>query len=182
MNVLRIDRTITILAEHLLSNGLDSEFRKKAKDISQPVSIDHLSYLSRFLHNPPIKPSFYSVEKYGLGGWLSACQFAIFEIMYNLGEAALPFVREIAWGEYDWTQGNAIELLIRFASEGIQSKELVLEIKENYPNVRDEAQLYAIKHLIGQLKTNQSLQEIFDLLFEIEDFKDAYDEIYRSQS
>jgi len=29
------------------------------------------------------------------------CQFAAYEILYNLGEAALPVLRKIAFGEYD---------------------------------------------------------------------------------
>ena len=136
-----------------------------------------MSILRRLFYNPPNEPDFYSAEKYGLGGWLSSCQFAIFEIIYNIGEEALPFVREIAWGKYDWIQGNAIELLIRFASEGIQSEELISEIKKEYPNIRYEAQLYAIQPLINELENNQALRQIFDQLFEIEDFKDAYDEI-----
>ncbi|MEM8677293.1 MAG: hypothetical protein AAGF83_26065 [Cyanobacteria bacterium P01_G01_bin.67] len=165
------------MAEHLLVNGLNIEFRAKAKEIASSVEIDNLNSLYRFFHNPPSKPHFYTVEEYGLGGWLSACQFAIFEIIYNLGEDTLPFIREIAWGEYDWIQGNAIELLIRFAAQGIRTEELIVEIKENFPNIRCEAQLYAIQPLVKDLATDLSLSRVFDRLLEIEDFQDAYDEI-----
>jgi hypothetical protein len=48
---------------------------------------------------------------------------AAFEILYNLGEAALPLLRKIAFGEYDWTQGNAIEILRRWAAEGVDREQ-----------------------------------------------------------
>ena len=174
---MKIDKAIRILAEHLLLNGLNSQFREKAKEVSGCIAIEDLESLHKFLYDPPNKPSFYTVKKYGLGGWLSACQFSIFEIIYNIGEDAIPFIRKIAWGKYDWIQGNAIELLIRFASEGIQSATLISEIKEKYPNIRYEAQLYAIQPLVNNLETNQSLRKVFEQLFEIEDFKDAYEEL-----
>ena len=174
---MQIDKAISDLAEYLLLNGINSEFRQKAKEITPLINTVNPRDLAKLLHNPPDEPSFYTVEKYGLGGWLSACQYAIFEIVYNLGEPALPFIREVAWGIYDWTQGNAIELLIRFASKGIQTENIVAEIKEKYPHIRYEAQLYAIQPLVNKLKTDRSFREIFDRLFEIEDFKDAYDEI-----
>ena len=38
----------------------------------------------------------------GLGrNGVMVCQFAAYEILYNLGEAALPVLRKIAFGEYD---------------------------------------------------------------------------------
>ncbi|KAB0548924.1 hypothetical protein F7R01_15980 [Pseudomonas argentinensis] len=101
----------------------------------------------------------------------------IFEILFNMGAKAIPFIREIAWGEYDWTQGNAIELLIRFAANGVQRKEIIAEIKRNYPVIRYEAQLYAIQPLIPKLQGNSSLRAVFDELLDIEDFKESYDEL-----
>ena len=50
-------------------------------------------------------------------------------------------------------------------------------MKKNYPEVRYEAQLYAIQPLIMDLERNQSLRLVFDELIEIEEFKDAYEEL-----
>lgn len=76
-----------------------------------------------------------------LSGWLSACQFSIFELVYKRGKEVLPFVREIAWGEYDWTQGNAIE------------------------------------PLLPELANDEKLKQVFDELFSIEEFKEAFAEL-----
>ena len=172
-----VNQAIEDLARHLLLHGLDDAFRDSAKRLSSSFSTKDLGELRSLFHRPPPEADVYSVEEHGLGGWLSACQFAIFEIIYNMGEEAIPFIREIAWGVYDWTQGNAIELLIRFAAEGIQTEALISEIREKYPEIAYEAQLYAIQPLVKKLEDDESLRRVFDELMEIEDFKDCYDEL-----
>jgi len=170
-----INKTIRKLAEYLLENGLDAVFRKKAKEMS--VSGEDLDDLQNLFFTPPNESEIYSPEIHGLGGWLSSCQFAIFELIYCVGEDALPFIREIAWGEYDWTQANAIELLIRFAADGVDREGIVEEIKSNYPRIRHEAQLYTIQPLLTELDQNRELKLVFDALLEIADFKEAYEEL-----
>jgi hypothetical protein len=172
-----LNKIVRELAEYLLQPEKRDQFKSQAKALAKRVSISQLSDLKALFHTPPKESPLYSYKEHGLGGWLSSCQFAIFELIYNLGEESIPLVREIAWGEYDWTQGNAIELLIRFASEGIKTNEIVEEIKENYPKIRIEAQLYAIQPLIPQVKENQNLNNVFEKLMKIPDFRDAYEEI-----
>ncbi len=173
-----LNAIISRLAEHLLTQGIDDRFRELAREESQQVSVAQLDQFKIMFHDPPPQSDVYDVKQHGLGGWLSACQFAIFELVYNLGEEALPFIREIAWGEYDWTQGNAIELLLRFAAEGIRTEEILAEIKANYPQIRFEAQLYGIQPLLPELEQNAPLKAIFDQLrTEIEEFQRAYAEL-----
>ena len=172
-----LESSVSELACHLLEGGLNEQFRILAAKKAEGIELSNCQELRSMFHNPPKEAVLYSAEKHGLGGWLSACQFSIFELVYNIGENALPFVQEIAWGEYDWTQGNAIELLIRFAAGGILRDYIISEIKENYPNVRYEAQLYAIQPLLPRLATDPELWSVFDELLVIEDFKDCYDEL-----
>ncbi len=172
-----LEKVISELADYLLENGLNDDFRKQACDKTRILALSDFKKLRIMLHNPPNKSINYSSEKHGLGGWLSACQFSIFEIIYNGGESSLPLIREVAWGEYDWTQGNAIELLIRLASEGIKREEIISEIKKNFPKIRYEAQLYTIQPLLPRLKYDKKLRIIFDELMAIEDFKESYDEL-----
>ncbi|MEM7114581.1 MAG: hypothetical protein AAF614_19245 [Chloroflexota bacterium] len=172
-----VERIVSSVADVLLAQGLETAFREKAKEAAATFTVNELALLRTLLHKPPKKSEIYDPQKHGLGGWISACQFAIFELVYHMGEEALPFVREIAWGEYDWTQGNAIELLIRFAAEGTRRDEIIDEIKENYPKIRNEAQLYAITPLIDRLNDNPTLGEIFERLMDLEEFKEAYDEL-----
>ena len=126
------------------------------------------------IFDPPARPVGYDPEKHRLGAWGIACQFAIFELMYNLGEPALPYIRDIAWDEYDWTQGNAIELLIRFAADGVQTEAILEEISEHFPSLQYEAQAYAIEPLLPRLKDEAPLKAIFDQLMEIEEFEEVY--------
>ena len=165
------------LADVLLTQGLKPPFREEAKKAAATFSGNDLKIFRNLLKNLPEKSVIYDPKQHGLGGWISACQFAIFEIVYHIGEDALPLIREIAWGEYDWIQGNAIELLIRLASEGVQRNAIINEIKENYPQIRYEAQLYAIKPLINHLGSNQDLDQVFEQLMQLKEFKDAYDEL-----
>ena len=173
----KYDEDISVLADMLISGSGKDDFKLRAQDLSKKYGADDLIDLKKLFHNPPPESLIYDPKKHGLGSWMSACQFAIFELYYNKGVEALPLIREIAWGEDDWTQGNAIELLIRFASKGIDRDELIKEIKDNYPKVRYEAQLYAIQPLIGELDRDESLQAIFSELMAVEDFKESYDEL-----
>lgn len=159
------------------NNAYIEEAASLAQEKSKEFSVSDLERFRDLFHNPPKESVHYDAHKHGLGGWLSTCQFVIFEILFNMGAKAIPFIREIAWGEYDWTQGNAIELLIRFAANGVQRKEIIAEIKRNYPVIRYEAQLYAIQPLIPKLQGNSSLRAVFDELLDIEDFKESYDEL-----
>ena len=177
MSTLDLDTTVTELAEAILSDKPRDEFEKLANERSRGLGIADLPGLRRMFHSPPNTSDLYSANKHGLGGWLSACQFAIFELVYNIGEDALPFVREVAWGVYDWTQGNAIELLIRFAAAGVRRDEILAELASKYPKVRFEAQLYAISPLVPKLEDDPQLRCTFDELLKISEFKEAFEEI-----
>lgn len=177
MNNSRCEVIVKELADHLLVCGFDDDFRLIARQKQQVLLTGDLEDLEGMLHHPPKESANYSVKTHGLGGWLSACQFSIFELTYNFGEEAIPFVRKIAWGEYDWTQGNAIELLIRFAAEGIQREELINEIKENFPQIRYEAQLYSIQPLLPKLELSPNIKLVFDELMAMKEFRRCYGEL-----
>ena len=152
------------LAELVLRGGLSQAFRDRARELSVELVADDIPDLKWLLHRQPAEPPDYSAERYGLGGWISACQFAVFELLYNMKETALPAIRQIAWGEYDWTQGNAIELLIRFAADGIETRQIIDEVKAHFPDIRHEAQLYTVEPLVARLESEPELATVFDQL------------------
>ena len=153
------------------------QFRAAAADVASNLDTDAIETLSRCFHTPSSAPDGFGPEERGLGGWLSAWQFAIFEIYYNFGEAALPLLREVAYGEYDWTQGNAIEVLCRLAADGVSRDVIIDELKREFPNLRYEAQLYAVKPMLAQVETNPNLADILDELSEIEEFRETVAEL-----
>lgn len=173
----KIEASIASLAEHLLAGGATERFRALAKTDFDALCLSSPDELSRYFHHPPAESPQFDVHEHGLGGWLSSCQFAVFELIYNFGEDALPFLRKIAWGEYDWIQCNAIELMIRLAADGVATKEIIADIRAEFPGIRHEASLYAIEPLISRLDREPDLKRVFDQLLSIAEFKTAFDEL-----
>jgi hypothetical protein len=168
---------IARLAEHVLLGRDPGEFRKLAAAEFKVLDLADPSSLAAFLHADIPEPTAYDPRVHGYGGWISACHFATFELIYNFGEEALPLLREVAWGEYDWTQGNAIELLLRLAAAGVETDPIIAEIEREFPRIRFEAQLYAIQPLLSSLEGDPGLQSIFDRLRRIPEFEQAWDEL-----
>ena len=168
---------VTELAIHFLDHGPDQLFQEMARVKRKYLSADDIPDLLTMLHLEPRAPASFDSAKHGLGGWLNACQFSIFEILFNFGEVVLPDIRKIAWGEYDWIQGNAIELLIRFAAEGIQTERILAEINSRFPDIQYEARLYALESLVVQLRYSKKTAPVIDKLMQIEDFRNAFEEL-----
>jgi hypothetical protein len=123
------------------------KFRAQAAAVARQLGSAVVPALSTRLHSPPRpEPPGSDGGQRGLGGWLSAWQFAIFELFFEFGTAALPVLRQVAFGEYDWIQGNAVEVLVRLAAKGIEREQIIGELRREFPRFREEAQLYAVGH------------------------------------
>ena len=152
-------------------------FRAAAAEAAGNLDPSVIETLSRRFHSPPDAPDGFGPKEVGHGGWLSYWQFAIFEIYFNFGAKAVPALRPIAYGEYDWTQANAIEILCRLAAEGVQTREIVDELKREFPNLRYEAQLYAVRPLLAQAEDNPQLAKIIDELSALDEFQESVSEL-----
>jgi len=108
---------------------------------------------------------------------MTARQFAIFEVFYNLGEVAMPVVECIAFGKYDWTQGNAIEVLCRFAAQGLDRERIVTALVQALPDVRDEAHCYALGPLLHQCETNPALRDVIARLRVVPEFEQSFQDV-----
>ena len=152
-------------------------FRAAAAEAAGNLDPSAIETLSKRFHTPPDAPDGFGPKEVGLGGWLSYWQFAIFEIYYNFGADAIPALRPIAYGEYDWTQGNAIEILCRLAADGVQTREIVDELKREFPNLRYEAQLYAVRPMLAKSEDNPQIAKIIDELLALEEFQETVAEL-----
>lgn len=152
-------------------------FRTAAAEAAGNLDPSAIATLSKRFHSPPDAPDGFGPKEVGLGGWLSYWQLAIFEIYYNFGADAIPALRPIAYGEYDWTQGNAIEILCRLAADGVQTREIVDELKREFPKLRYEAQLYAVRPMLAQAENNPQLAKIIDELSALEEFQETVAEL-----
>ncbi len=171
---------IARLAEIVLQEGLSDRFRNVAKISASSFDEEDLDDLKYYLHNPPPESKLFKPADHGYGGWLSACQFSAFELVVNMGEPALPWLRRLAWGEYDWTQGNAIEILIRLAARGIQSEQIIAEVAQKFVTLEHEAQLYVIEPLIPLAANDNDLKAIVERLNQSSAFAKAYKEVTQS--
>ncbi|WP_199029940.1 hypothetical protein [Ralstonia sp. ASV6] len=119
------------------------EFTRRAAEAASALGTDSIGKLVDLLHSEHSPPKAFESQFGGLGSWLAARQFAIFEIFYHLGRPAVPTLLTFIRGEYDWTQGNAIEILCRLHAKGVAPVSAFELLKRTIPSMREEALLYA---------------------------------------
>jgi len=144
-----------------------------ARDVAERFGPSAVGVLRDHLHKAPARPTEFEYPNAPLGAWLSAWQFASFEVLCHLREPALKFVREVAFGAYDWTQGNAIEVLCRWAVEGLDRERTVRDLRYEATRMRPEALDCAVGPLLSRAVGNRALQELIDELRSIPEFEQA---------
>ncbi len=142
------------------SFGAMVEFRSRGREAAGELGSESIEVLATMFHDEHSPPEELADKFPGLGAWITARQFAIFEIFYNLREPALTVLRRVAFGKYDWTQGNAIEVLCRLAAEGVEREQIIAEIWHAFPKIRHEAQLYSMRPLLSQAQDNPALAAV----------------------
>jgi hypothetical protein len=172
----RAIESVAVLIEDQLA------FRAKAKEVAARFGPEVMPELRQRFHRSTAAPPGFTAEERGLVAWLSHWQFAIFEIVYQYREHALPMLREVAFGGYDWTQANAIELLCRLAAEGTDRNRTLADLKREMPGMRDTALLYVAGPLLQQAQSNPALGAIVEELQQVPEFRMAIDELQEAES
>ncbi|WP_133117926.1 hypothetical protein [Burkholderia ubonensis] len=149
-------------------------FGMRAAEVAGQVTPAAIDMLVSRLHAPtsPIPEAFESSAR-GHGAWLAAWQFAVFEILFQFRESALGVLREIAWGEYDWTQGNALEILVRLAAKGIGREDTIADFHREFERVSDEAKRYAIGPLLHRAKFESEVAAIVGELHSVPEWREV---------
>lgn len=160
-----IDDAIVQLATTLLSQG-DEPFEKAAQTAGPQLTSEDLVYLKGKLHNPPEALPDTPTESLGLGQWMALCQYVIFELVFRMESGNKAFLEEIAYGEYDWTQATALEVMCRLHVEGKLPSTIVQEIDEKLAEMRYETHLYFSRALFVRAKRDERYAEL------IRQFKD----------
>jgi hypothetical protein len=137
------------------------QLRVRAQIVAEQLGIGSIPQLRLRLRKIPPAPPGFGPETRGLSGWIAIWLYAIFEILFHFRKAALPLLREVAFGEYDWTQANAIDILCRFAEAGIERRQIVGELCRNVPGMRFEAQYYAAPYLERLAEQEPRLMEMW---------------------
>ncbi|MPV64342.1 hypothetical protein [Burkholderia sp. BE17] len=153
-------------------------FDMRATVVGRQVTPGAIDMLVSRLHTPttPI-PEAFEPNVRGLGAWLTAWQFAVFEILLQFRESALGVLREIAWGEYDWTQGNALEILVRLAAKGVGRGHTIADLHREFSRVSDEAKRYAVGPLLHRAKFEPEVAAIVSELHSVPDWCEVVREI-----
>jgi len=165
MKSTEIDNLIANLGATLMKNG--ESFEDLAKQQKGHVSIDDLPYYLTKLHNPPPVHPDIKQEELGLGTWMAVCQYAIFELIYQLDVQALPTLKEIAYGKYDWTQATALEVLCRLYIDGKLGADIISEIDSRLKGMRYETYLYFTRSLLKRKERDERFNEIITQLKDI---------------
>ncbi|MCZ7644959.1 MAG: hypothetical protein M5U26_06700 [Planctomycetota bacterium] len=153
-------------------------FRARAATVARELGPSAVEELATRFHSPPrTEPAGFGCEQRGLGGWLSAWQFAIFELFFQFGAAALPVVRRVAFGKYDWTQGNAIEVLVRLAAAGVERERAVADLRREFPNLRYEATLYSVGPLLRHAARDPAIAGVVRELEDLPSWREAAEEL-----
>jgi hypothetical protein len=170
-----LDTAVTSVA--VLIDDVD-KFSARAAAVAQELGPDVIDELATRFHSPPrAEPPGFGIEQRGLSGWLSAWQFAIFELFFHFGAAALPVLRRVAFGEYDWTQGNAIEVLVRLAAVGVEREQILAELRQEFPGIRYEAQLYSVGPLLHHAARDPAIAAVVRELEDLPEWRQTVQEL-----
>jgi hypothetical protein len=152
-------------------------FAERARQAASEFGPDSISGLTKQFHGEHSPPPELAAQFSGLGDWIAARQCAIFEILYHLRGSAIPILRQVAYGKYDWTQGNAIEVLCRLAAEGINTDSTVAELRSALPKMRFEALLYGFGPLLHRAALDANLKQLLNRFADIPEYNQAVAEL-----
>lgn len=158
----------------------ENRFKKAAQEVASRLAFERAKKLTGYFHeNPPEPDNLKSkTAKYGmLGVWMMICQNAIFEILYNYKEQAIPTLYAIGFGQYDWTQYKAIGVLCRLAQEGIQTNEIINDIGNKIKDFRYEAVFPSIESL-SRIPNNEEIPKIILEVFDEYSIDDPIDGLH----
>lgn len=139
--------------------------KARAEVVAGQLGPSAIPELSRRFHSPPHpEPPGWGSRERGFGAWMSAWQFAIFELFIRFGTAALPVVRDTAFGDYDWTQSYAVEALVRLAASGVEREAILTDLRREFGRLPLEVKLYVVEilhhHRQHDLATSELLAEL----------------------
>ncbi|MFK7923099.1 MAG: hypothetical protein AB8H47_14140 [Bacteroidia bacterium] len=155
-------------------------FSAAAQRVASQFAFIQVERLTLYFHDPPATPEALkeTLVKYGqLGVWMNVCQNAIFEVLYQYKEEAIPTLNGIMFGEYDWTQYKAIDVLCKFANEGIRADGIISDIGKNLSRFRYETVFAAIDSL-SKIENHKSIPKVLFQIFEDYSKDDPIDGLY----
>jgi hypothetical protein len=170
----QLDELVTELGRLQL---MDPEsFEEKASKTALLLDKKDIQYLISILHCPPDLPKEIKELDLPLGQWMAICQYSCFELICNLGNEMIGFLKKVAFGKYDWTQATALEVICRMYIDGKVTDEIIEEINKELPAMRYETHLYFASALLLRSEKDPKYNQLIDQ-FQNEEFREALTEL-----
>jgi hypothetical protein len=141
--------------------GEANRFAEQAGAAAERLGPAALPHFPEALGDVPAAPAGFAAGGRSRAAWVWAWLSAAFEVLYRMGAAALPVVREEAFGEYDWRQALALEALCRFAADGLERWPIVEGLSRELPHLHPEALRHAAEALEGLAREEPPLMSVW---------------------
>lgn len=167
--------TIWSVAESALSTN-DRNFHIEAKAAASSLTVDEMRIALENIASPtkPYPAAFDGSISAFMVGW----QLAIIEIADHFDGMLVPELKAIAFGEYDWPQAQAIALLVRLAARGIQTEELVADIRRAIPTLeRIESFDSAVEMLLARAEDDPALAKMLERFSDMPEYAQALEQL-----
>lgn len=161
----------------------DKEYKEKIKSIAEKIESDEIINLTNYFYKNFLEyPKEIKNHMKALGAWIELKQNIIFSIFEEIGEPAVPTLKIIAFGKYDWTQIRALQVLCIFAEKGIHKSEIIKDIIKHLDEFRYETYISVIVDFFPMISNSELIKdtlknEISKMFMDNEDIIDIYDAI-----
>lgn len=140
----------------------DKEYGEKIKEIAGKIKNNEIINLTKYFHNNLLEyPEEIRAHMKGLSTWIDMRQDIIFSIFEEIGEPAVPILKIIAFGKYDWTQIKALRILCIFAKKGIHKPEIINDIIEHLDEFRYETYMSVIVDFLPIIPDSEFIKDTF---------------------
>jgi len=163
-----VDSLATLFLSVVCESEDRARFQQAAQKVGRELPFAEAQKLTKFFHDPPPEPEDLkeTIRKYGmLTAWLHFSQDAVYEVLFQYKEEAIPLLYEVGFGVYDWTQYKAIGTLCRLAREGIQTDKIIADIGANIGDFRYEAVFPSLEAL-ATIPDHEKIPEIMLGIFD----------------
>jgi hypothetical protein len=165
-----LDEAIAAVASLRSEPAIQDRARQFARQYG-PEVIPELRRRFDVMIEPP--PNF-SAREPSACAWAGCWRFALFEILYQYREHALPVIREMACGGHD---GTALLLLCRLAAEGVDRQRIVADLRSLMTGLPSSVRCDLAEQLLWLARKEPALGTVVEELRQAPEFERALVEV-----
>src|SRR5262249_51170890 len=119
-------------------------------------------------------PPDFSARDPSVCAWAGCWRFALFEILYQYREHALPVLRGMGRDGHD---GTTVVLLCRLAAEGVDPQRIVADLRSQMPDLPSSVRCDVAEQLLWRARKDPALAAVVEDLRQAPAFEQALDEV-----